>query len=576
MNKNLLSILAMGALFSSSSLSYAQSALDAAGTIADPSRVGQEVKKMEIENIPTAEAKTTKIKTVKSPEGADKIFFVLDNLLIDGVTIYKQEELEKIYKKHLGKKISLEQLFDIASSITVKYRNDGYILTQVIVPPQEIENGTARLRVVEGFIDKVNIQGDEKEEEKGGYDIIRKYASKLQLSGPLNTHELERVLLLINDLAGLKARSILSPSKTTSGAADLTILVERDKLNIYTEFNNYGSRYIGEYQLTAAASINSFFGYNERITATMAYAPDSTLGSEMSYGGVNIDIPVFGNGVWFNSALSITETDPGFDLEALDVEGQSVYGKIGFTHKLIRTRTNNLEWRYYFDWRNVSSRNNVETNKKDKIRVIRTGLKHEFLDNIFGTTFTAFNAIDIEIAKGIDMFGASNEGQPNMSRLKGDPQFFKGNIEIQRLQRLSNKVNFFTAAKGQMSSDSLPSSEEFGVGGSNYGRGYDSSEIIGDHGVAAKAEIQWNSPKEIEGLSNYQLYAFYDAGHIWNQDATTSKLKQETATSAGIGARLDLDDKTKVSAMIAFPLNRIVQTKRDDNPRIFFNLSRRF
>ena len=573
MNKNIIATLLSGVVIFTSIDSFAQTVPEAAKTTADPARIEHAIKEADLSDRLSSNISVSSDSTVKAPKGADKIFFELDNLIIEGATVYGEEDLLEIYSSYLGNKISLQDLFAIANNMTNKYRNEGYILSRVIVPAQEIDGNTAKLKVVEGFIDQIIIQGDENERLKGSFRVINDYIHKIQMSGPLNASNLERVLLFINDLPGVKARSILSPSESVVGASNITIIIERNKIEGYVGLDNYGSRYIGRYQGVASASLNSLFGHNEKITATVAYAPKKGLGKEMAYGALNVDVPFRDNGTWFNSSLSITETKPGYNLEQFNVRGQSIYGKVGLTHKLIRSRTDNLSLRYFFDWRNIRSSNRVDPNREDRIRALRLGMKYDYVDNILSP---AFNVIDFELSQGLNLFGASNEGQANMSRLKGDPQFLKANLEVQRLQHIRSNVNLLIAAKGQFASDNLPSSEEFGVGGSNYGRGYDSSEIVGDHGVAAKIEIQWKEPKEIGWLDSYQLYGFYDAGHVWNSDASTSDLKRETATSTGVGVRADITKETQAGIYVAVPLNRVLQTENNEDARVFFNLSHRF
>jgi hemolysin activation/secretion protein len=185
--------------------------------------------------------------------------------------------------------------------------------------------------------------------------------------------------------------------------------------------------------------------------------------------------------------------------------------------------------------------------------------------------------LDVELSQGLNVLGATDKGSINVSRPDFERDFSKIEAEIQRLQKVTDKVNFLFAVNGQYSQDVLLSSEEFGVGGVTYGRGFEPSEIIGDKGVAGKFEIQVNSPYEISYVDKYQLVGFFDAGHVWNKDATTSKLKQDTVTSTGFGFRTDISPKTTGGLMLAFPLDRAVQTRDNSKaPKLYFSLSHKF
>lgn len=543
---------------------------EAARSTASPSRIQEQLEDRTIvpDVSPSVEVKDVILQ--QAPPGAENITLNLQSIQLDGVTVYNENQLSKVYGSKLGTTVTLADVYAISSALTNKYRNDGYILTQVIVPPQTIEGGNVRLQVVEGYVDNVSVEGQGTEMELG---LIRRYASRIATGQAVNTKDLEKYLLLINDLPGVEARSILSPSRTKTGAADLRIIATRDPFDALLAVDNYGSRYLGPVQLSAAGSLNSFFGMNERLTLQTVVAPDYHQWNELAYIAATYEQPIWSYGTVLSLTASHTDTEPGYTLDQFDVRGQSQYYNVKVDHPIIRTRAQN--WSVYglFDWRDVKSRNNLELSRRDHIRAVRVGTDYELLDTFLGV---GINSINLEVAKGLNVFGASDEGDVRMTRAMGDPSFFKVNLEAQRLQRVISNVNLLVAAKGQWSSDALLSSEEFGVGGINYGRGFDPSEIIGDDGVAGKVEIQWNEPHKLDFLYDYQLFGFYDAGRIWNEDPTTPSQKTDTVTSAGFGIRADLFDDVKTGLAIAFPLNRDVETQGDDDPKLYFNLNKTF
>ena len=512
----------------------------------------------------------------KAPEGAEKMKFKLKSLKLKGATVYHKEELQKVYEEKVGTTISLADVYTIATSLTNKYRNDGYILTQVVVPPQTIEGGDVELKVVEGFIEKIIVEGDE---DESSLELIRNYANGIELNKALNIKDLERHLLIIGDLPGMDARSVLSPSKTTTGAADLRIILSRDAYEGYLGADNYGSRYLGPLEVTGSASSNSVFGNNEKITAQIVAAPDPGTDTEGMFElgyyalGYEQPVPFMGLGTKMELFASYTDTQPGYDLKEFDVQGISQYFSVKVKHPFIRSRSTNLIGHALIDYREVSSRNNVQATLKDHIRAVRAGANYQMMDKFFGLGISAFN---VELSKGLTFLNASRPGDANMTRTMGDPTFTKLTGDMQRLQRITSGVNLLVAAKGQWASGPLLSSEEFGVGGASFGRGYDPSEIIGDEGIAGKVEVQWNNPYPTNSLNDYQFYGFYDAGRTWNEDATTSARKRDVLTSAGFGVRAELPTEIKADVTVAFPLNHEVQTRGDKGASLLLKLSRDF
>lgn len=542
---------------------------------ASPGRVKEQIKSPGFDRDLQAPAEMGGSKIGGAPEGAEKITFVLRAIEIIGANAYSEEKLHALYADRVGQTITLADLYAIAAEMTRKYRNDGYILTQIVVPPQTIDGGVAKLQVVEGYVDRIAVQleKDARPETEASMSLIRQYAARITTGEALNVKDLERYMLLINDLPGVNARGVLSPSKTKPGAADLTILVSRDPFDGLISIDNYGTRYLGPVQLSGAASFNSLLGNNERLTAQAVVAPDTDDAIELGYVALGYDQPILSNGLRLQFNGSHTITEPGFTLDEFDVHGKSTTFSAGLLYPWLRSRATSIFATASFDLSNVDTRNNIENTRKDRIRALRVGARAEHLDTLFGA---GLNVADLEISQGLDFLGASDEDDINKSRPAADPGFTKLNVELQRLQRLAANWNLLMGVRGQWSDGPLLSSEEFGVGGIAYGRAFDPSEIIGDEGVAGKLELQWNAPGEISFLHDNQLFGFYDAGRIWNDDAAAANQKQDTVTSAGFGLRSKIMERTNMDITVAVPLNRDVQTQEDRDPRVYFSLSQRF
>lgn len=544
---------------------------DATG-IADPSKVGERLRQPDMVPQVSPDISVGSSKQQGVPAGADKIKFTLDGISFTGASVYDDAALRAIYADKVGQTITLADLYGIANDVMLKYRNDGYILTQVVVPPQEISGGNAKLQVVEGFVQNINVR---KADDAATIDMdnIQAYAAQINHGGPLNVKDLERQLLIINDLPGVTARSVLSPSQATAGAADMDIIVDYDPIDGLLSADNFGSRYLGDVQLGGAATLNSFLGNNEAISGQVVVAPDSWY--ELAYGSVGYEQPIGRYGTKIHFGANATDTNPGYDLEQFDVEGRSYLLNVGLTHPVIRSRSQNLYGRLNFDWRRVKSENNIEDTRRDRLSVLRLGTRYEFVDNFITA---GANAIDLEASKGLNIFGASDEGDNNMTRAEGDPQFSKLELEVQRLQRVTDKVNILFAGRGQWASNALLSSEEFSIGGINSGRGFDPSEISGDHGVSGKVELQWKEPVTLDTnfVESYQLFGFYDIGRVWNEDATTSSQKRDSLASVGAGLRFDLPQEVDAGFAVAFPLTREPSTANDYDPKFYFNVSKKF
>lgn len=504
------------------------------------------------------------------PEGAGSMAFVLGNIGVDGMTIYKDSDIASLYAGKIGQTITLADVYAMAADLTAKYRNDGYVLTQVIVPAQTIDGGSVRLQAVEGFINNLAIQGELSETE---LSLVNAYAAQAKSDGPANIRDLEQALLLINELPGLNARSVISPAKDVVGGADLDIVIERDPYDLQLGFDTYGSPYLGVAQMSAVGSLNSVFGLGEKITTELSYAPGPGFVKELAYGSLSYEQPLGPWGTKFTLLGSHGSTEPGDSLIDFDIKGASTLFSARVDQPVIKTRDLGFSLHALLDSRNSVTKSNLEPTRTDNVRSLRAGADLTFTDSIFKT---AYNALGVEVSHGIDIFGASDKGDANLSRADGDPNYTKIQMDYERLQHIYRGFSLLFGAKGQYSNSILLSGEEFGVGGATIGRGYDPSEIVGDKGVSGKLELQWNPAVAAPFVSSLQFYTFMDAGRVWNKDATTAADERISLVSTGIGFRTSLAWGTDVEMFMAMPMNRDVDSRDSQTPRTAFKLVQGF
>jgi hemolysin activation/secretion protein len=183
------------------------------------------------------------------------------------------------------------------------------------------------------------------------------------------------------------------------------------------------------------------------------------------------------------------------------------------------------------------------------------------------------NDFSLEVSQGIDVFGASSNGDPFLTRPDGRPQFTKLRLDASRLQKLAEDFDVLFSASGQVADGALVSAEEFGGGGARFGRAYDYSEITGDEGAAGAVELRYTFQNAFGVVPSLQLYAFADAATIWNEGSDPSVIAHARVSSSGLGLRAAPFAGVTASVEIAKPLSREVAQEGDRNPRAFFSLS---
>jgi hemolysin activation/secretion protein len=500
------------------------------------------------------------------PPGAERLMVVLRGLEIEGATVYPADELLGPYRDLVGSEISVGRVFEIAEEIQAKYADDGYVLTRVVVPAQRVSEGVFRLRVVEGYIGEFRVDG-----EVGPVrNQIESYLRNLTEIRPVRTQDLERYLLLANDLPGITAVGVLRPGAGETGAAELVVTAARNSFEGYAVLNNRGSRFEGPVRIAASFRPQSFSPFGERVETLMFHAFDPE-DYEQFYGRVGYGQQLGGDGLRVESFLSYSPVDVGHTLRELDVETESLRTGLSLGYPVIRTRVKNL----YLDAGVEVIQSLVDVLdtpfSRDALRVLHLGATFDYRDSLKGQS-----EFGLQVRQGIDAFGASDKGDPELSRPAGESRFTTLNGSISRLQSIWGGLDLYLAAEGQFAFDTLLSDAEFRVGGDLFGRGYDPSELAGDHGVGATAELRYTGTTDWPIFPQYQFYTFYDFGAVWNKDPGLGQ--RESLVSLGGGVRTRFFENMYADVEVARPMTRPLGDRVEGaNPvRFYFQLATTF
>jgi hemolysin activation/secretion protein len=498
------------------------------------------------------------------PANADAVKFTLLEGTVAGATVYGEEALRAYFQPHLNREVSLADVYEIAHKLTIRYRTDGYILSQVIVPEQEVKGGRIRLQAVEGYVADIRIDSGHPPVPP----LVQAYADQIKAARPLTAAALERYMLLMNDLPGAFARATLVPAQAEQGAADLVVEFSQRPVAGGLTVDNRGSKALGPVRWWADADLNSVFGLQERTGVKVV----TTANRELDYVVLSHDEQIGKEGGKLGLALSYVRSKPdeGQTFIPLNLETASNSGSATFSYPVIRSRRQNLYLRAGFSSYNGYTELFGMHETQDHIRALRLGATYDLADALRGV-----NIVDVEIGQGLRAFGASRAGDPQLSRTEGKPDFTKVSLYAARLQSLSPSWSVLAAINAQYAFSDLLAPELYSFGGEQFGRGYDPSELVGDHGAAMKLELRYSGTTADPQLLSYTAYGFYDAGFV-RQRTPAGLAASESASSAGIGVRLSLGRYVSAFAEVAKPLTKVVAAEGDRNPRFYAGLAVRF
>jgi hemolysin activation/secretion protein len=507
-----------------------------------------------------------------APQGAKEINFVLKNVVVSGSTAFSEEKLKTLYQPYLGKNITLDIVWVIADKITALYREEGYFLSRAYVPAQEIDTGSIRINVIEGYVGSIE-GGTVPEDTALERSIIEALKKDITSQRPLKTKELEEFVLRMNDLPGRKYRTVLKASapnnavKTDENAIDLALIQSEAKGTGIVTADNFSSRYLGPY--TASVSYRDSFIKGQDTGITLG---SSIPMQELGYIALDQSIP-FTPKLFLEVNATHVNAKPGYTLKPNEIESKSNDLGVNVAYKIIRQWDENLSLRLGINGKNVNGDILSTALTRDRIRTAQAKVDYDFNDRWGG-----YNSMNFKLRRGLRIMGASREGELNLSRGEATPDFTTGGFEVIHQHALPKQYIATVKAAGQIASDPLFSAEEFGYGAQNYGRAYDSSEIIGDNGIAGSIEMAYAGLRPMaQGKVNVVPYVFYDIGKVWNKDTGS---KPDSASSAGLGMRVMHQSGLSGQIGIAQPLTRDVDTPlyggNGKNPRLLMQVSYQF
>ncbi len=455
---------------------------------------------------------------------------------------------------------SIAAVCDIRDRANTALQGAGYIAS-VQIPPQEIADGTLRLVVVTARLSEVRVRGD-----VGRYrrQLAPRIAA-IKALDPLNRFDVERILLLANDIPGVAMTLALRPSGGAAGEVigDLTVVARRGSL--IANIQNSGSKQIGPWIGSLRGELYGLTGLADRTAITFS----NSLGdwNETHLVQIGHDFGIGSRGIRAGLRLSYADSNP--EIPDFDLNSNSLIAGFDITAPLLRRIDRELSVTGGFELLNQrtvirDASGNIPFTR-DRLRIFYLRLEGDTrtLDDAGAPLWRLHGRVEARF--GTDILGASRRGvsvdnfQP--SRFDGNPQAIVLRGELQQDLALGRWVNFGAAVFGQWANAPLLNLEEFSIGNLTYGRGYDPGSNGADRVIALRAEPRVRLP--IFRKVGVELTGFFDYLKIYNLDPGALENNRELK-SAGGGVRFTLPNRLVLDITYAKPLDRVLST--DDAP----------
>ncbi|MFO7857195.1 MAG: ShlB/FhaC/HecB family hemolysin secretion/activation protein [Paracoccaceae bacterium] len=501
--------------------------------------------------------------------------FVLSDVRIEGATLFGDETLAPLWADLVGVEISPVEAGRIAQAVEAFFRDEGYVFTRVLPTAVDPASGRVTLRVIEARITSVTL-----EEPDGDIGPVRALVERLArpLEGLENPRlaDLERVLLLLNDIPGIvRATAVPRRGEGGPGAVALVINAERDALGGALFADDRQTPAFGPGVIGALGEWRSWSSGADTTRLTFTNSFGDALGQEFwtdlglrRIFQVEHERHLGADGTRVGGRALHSASAPEEELARLDLEGEETEFEVWVEHPVLRTRPASVWLRAGFSARDSRLSTPGRTVTNDSLRRASLGARALTRDA------TGYVLANVEISQGLDVFDASEPDDADLSRSDGDPQATILSGGLEREQLLVGAFSLFVRAEGQWASDPLPAGEEFELGGVTFGRGYDPSEVLGDHGYGTALELRRTDAVEVGpyGIETV-AYGFLDYGRVLNIGIGVPDADE--LVSVGFGLRARPTPNSLVGVELAKPMEALRRDGERD-PRLFLSAQIQF
>lgn len=524
----------------------AQPALDQA----DPTRAERRV----LENIkddapaPTALAVRPVERTDRSAE---------PGLTFGAVDLVDLEALPRaafadIVEAYIGRTLGRDELAEMVDRLAARARIT-YPLASASIAPQAMRGGVLRVRIDEGRIDAVELTGAKN-------DAVLAALRPLASSEPVTTAELERRLLIAGDIDGItlgESRIVRDGERTV-----LRVTLSERPLQSAMTLDNDSTAALGPLELISVTRANGVLANDDSLQLYLLQVGPQF--GELGFARLRYTKRVSAAGSELSLTGSYSRSAPGAELKPFRVRGESWLASVGVFQPLWRARASSLWLDGSLSHRSIDQDLGDVLARSDRLTVGKVGLS--------GFTKLAGGRLrtTASLSRGFDVLGASRSGDPLASRPDADGTFTALTLSADWSRSIAGNLGLDLGLRSQLASQPLLVSEEIGLGGAGFGRGYEYSERTGDQGAMAYGELHY-SWAGLGPVARLQAYGFADGGVIRNlADGSGGG----SLFSAGGGLRASVGANTSAGLELALPLSGARADSADKQPRIRFSFSR--
>lgn len=412
----------------------------------------------------------------QKPTG-EKVSFVLKGINVTGATIFKPEVFSPIFKPYLDKKITFDDLQGIAEKIKEKYKEKGYLTTTVFIPSQSVETGVVEIRIVEGKMGALKIEGN----KYFSSSLLAKYFH-IKKNETLNILTAQRDIYRLNRSSDLEVKAVIAAGEEPQTSDIILKVAEKFPWHVGFTADDMGTRLTGKNRGGFYLRSSNLSGNLDSIFISSSFS-FLTSGQSISY-----TLPLNTYGTNFNLDMTYFKMKEGKEFKPFVITGLSRYLTPHISQELFLSADSQGYVDTGIEVKSIKKKVLGNVSAKDELRLPYFGFNLSNTDSWGGQ-----NSFAPRFVFGTGRFmGSSIRNHPSAGRSGADGFFLKYEQGLNRTQSLMWDSYLAMRSDIQFASRTLPSAEQMQLGGAYSVRGYPEGDYLSDYG--ANVNFDWVFP----------------------------------------------------------------------------------
>lgn len=463
--------------------------------------------------------------------GAPIRSFVLSRVEVEGSSL-PASAFAAAWAPFVGKSVDAATLQSIVDTLAQVYARSDIALYTVLAPPQDYAGGVLRLTAQEGYVEAAVVRGAGARMRH----LAGRYCAPILRERPLHKATLQRYVSLIRDINGLNP-TVNFERGDRSGAVKLVVLAHPQPFQVAFGINNRGTALLGKTQAEVDGIANSLLTGGDQLRLSYARPVAGPYYQSLS-GAYAVPLDADGLGLLVNAGRIRTRP------RDLDLRGRATSLGGQLTYAAVRDFKSSLVLGAGLDGVNSDNAFLGFAISNERTRALRLSatFTRSGEHNQFGVSATQSFGLNALGARVLD---------PSLSTLA----FRKTNLRLADTQALGKTFLLRVNGAAQMTGDRLPATEQFTLGGDDFGRAYETALISGDSGYAGSAELAARPAGLPSAFTGSEIYGFVDGGHVHYRARAGFAPVDNHLGSWGGGARLTLIGRVQLQIEAAKGMN---------------------